>query len=382
MSEIEKLSFIQDYFYDGKEFDREQKEIEEPPIAEDCNCKLIRHNQSFSIGGGSSSPLVDNSFSQIWDKNSKAWGATSYIGASKYMQLWSYGKRIHSKGASIGVSGDNVSALYHTLEYNWFCTGNSGYPTEECGLNCQQDVNYTAMYDSRLTTDVELPSCFMCGDKGTEATAEDAAVLVIADNKGRSQVIGAGQGMVSSSFSKINNPEFYIGLGVLAFNVGMGIVAFTVPGAQVLAPAVINGTTNTIKTLIKTPAKFVNGSGGTEDKSLNFISQKGIHSLKPNTPTFIRLYSFGNIRVSGFTSWNNTARILSNGSIAGVIQGGTQKEPVCCSDLLGNWVTTSVPNAPKPLSSVKQDVGNFLNLYGIPYNQTELGFYSKNNCKK
>jgi hypothetical protein len=383
INEIEKLSFIQEYFYDNEPLQREEH-IETPPSStEGCNCKVIRHNQSFSIGGGSNSPVADNSFSQVWDKNSRAWGATSYVGAAKYMQLWSYGKRIHSRGATIGFNGQTKSALFHTLEYNWFCTGSAGYPSTECGDNCEKDINYTARYDTQLTTQVDLPSCFMCGDKGTVATAEDAAILVIGDHKGKVDILDGGQAMAQSNYSKINNPDFAIAIGAIALDVVIGAVAFCVPGlGPALLPSLIADVTPKIKTAIKTPAKFISGNGGTKDEPSTLINQKGIYPLKPNTPTYFRLYSFGNLNVNGFTSWNNTARIVSDGNIAGAIWGGTPKDPACCSDQLGNWVATSISGAPMNLQGIKQDISNFMNLQNIPYNQTEAGFYVKsNNCK-
>jgi hypothetical protein len=384
LNEIEKLGFIQEYFYEGESLVRGSTS-EMPPPTEGCNCKVIRHNQSLSIGGGSNSPQVSNS-QQIFDKETKVWSTTSYNGAAKYMQAWSQGKRTHSKSLFVGSKGGSISPTYFTMEYNWLCTNASGHPSADCAGLCSKDINFTARYDTKLTAATSTSgSCLGCGSRGADAVAEDGAIFVIGDQKGGVKVIAdAGQVAASSTCGKIINPDFYISLVDIASTVAKGTIAFSKSDSVGLAalPDLINDILPQIKTLIGTPPSFPRGNCELSEKTDALIESKGTYSLTPNSPTYFRLYSFGNVRASGFTKWNSDARILSDGNLGGVFPGGKLDDKTCCTDEIGNWVIASHPGAIMELPSVKQDMSNFMNLHGILYNQTEVGAVVKNKCKK
>lgn len=385
LNEVEKLSFIQEYFYEGVPFERGVVS-EMPPPTEGCNCKVIRHNQSLSVGGGSNSPQVSSSYGQVFDKNTKTWGTTSYNGAAKYMQAWSHGKRTHSKSIFIGSKGGSISPTYFALEYNWLCTNATGHPSKDCAGLCSKDVNYTARYDTRLSAATSTSgSCLGCGSRGADAVAEDGAVFVIGDQKGGvKSIAGAGLTNVSSTCGKIVNPDFYVSLLDIASTVAKGTIAFSKSDSTGLAalPDLINDILPQIKTLIGTPPSFSRGNCEYVDQPYTFVDQKGIYTLTPNSPTYFRLYSFGNVRASGFTKWNSDARVLSDGNLGGVFPGGKLDDKTCCTDEVGNWVIASHPGAIMELPSAKQDISNFMNLQGVLYNQTEVGAVVKNKCKK
>lgn len=394
---FQKLSFIQKYFFKGSSFSPNLANHLFPPKPTEntsaCNCELvIRAVKQLSPGlrkptindNGNYDPAIDNSFKQDWNSKSKFWTASAMKGPAKYLQLWSQGRKISGKTVKwSSIDQSNVNAPnYAEISYNWLCTNQSGFPSENC--NCSKEVELTYRYDTRLNTDATLPTCFLCGNKGTAIAVEDHSVLVAFDKFGNREVLDRGMALTSTNCSVDWNPDFLVNYLGIAGEIakGVAVIESSDPAVQAkLLPQIVDNLVTQLQKIVKTPIRNVAACAATQI-SPTLMDGKRVKVLQANKPLYLRLYSFSAMNMYGYTSWINTGRILSDFNLAGSIYGGIpDNQPAhCCSDAMASWTNATVPDAPKNSSELMAELAGFFFLHNQGFDHTEYGHSSKKIC--
>jgi hypothetical protein len=372
VSAHEKLSFIQQYF-DKEPIAEEDADIEQNlasigganTTSMACACKVVLVNSTQIVipfdgvySDGSTVPRVTALNGWTVDGNSSFWHVTSTRGAAKYQQLRQEGKREHSREAFLQNAKDATSSIFGQLQYSLVCADGFELP-KDCGCEKILDVSYR--YDTKLRASSTINSCFLCGSKGSNSSAEDWAVAVVYDEvNNASTVLGASKAFVISECSKTVNKDWWLNIVDIAGTIGKGILLRNNIDTNTLkATNLVTDLTTQIKSLITTP--YFSKVGCTSgEKSGNLLDGQRRLALLPNQPLRVNLFSFSNLSVSGFTSWSNITEILSDYHLAGVVRNSLKEPAVeCCTDKFANWVLGYVPGSPLEAPSLKQTIGSF-----------------------
>ena len=295
----EKLSFLQRYFFKGSSFSQNLANQFFPPKPTDnsaaCNCELVirsfelltpGNRLPITVSKGNYDPVVDLTFKKDWDSKSKFWTASAMKGPAKYLQLWSQGRRISGKTvtwSSIGPT-NAIAPNYAEISYNWLCTNQSGYPSENC--NCSKEIELTYRYDTRLNTDATLPHCSLCGNKGTAITAEDHAVLVAFDKSGNREVLDKGDASTTTNCHSNWNTDFLVNYLGIAGEIAKGVVVIEAsdPATQTSQlPKIFDDLVKQLQKIVKTPIKNVAACGATQI-SPTLMDGKRVKMLQANKP--------------------------------------------------------------------------------------------------
>ncbi|ASZ11115.1 hypothetical protein KTO58_19655 [Chitinophaga pendula] len=404
ISYYEKLSFVQEYLWDGQPFPanidfvrggkviyyvtdaaffidiKKLLEYWDKIYKSKCNCKVINVDATVSPNAGYVQPNGTvypgyQSYIEYNNSNSyKAWAGYSRLGAARYEQAWQEGK--NSGGKQLIFGGDPsyaVTPYYGRIWYNWICTNASGYPSSVCACP-PKDIHITYRYDTELRSNLSnMP--WGLQSKGANAHVEDWAILTSVDGAGNLTVLGANKASVDQSYNTSINGAFV--KGVLDIVVAI-VSAYVTQGASIATsiPSIVNG----INTLITTPLNNTQGDQGDLAQWYTLLDGQKKLQLTVNNPMRINLYSSGAIRLSGFTKWHNTGRIVSGYNLAAFVYcGKPDNAPSYCSSNGGAaWVMGTL--VPANLGGLKADVNTFYNQLGYyEYPYTEAGA-KKVNC--
>ncbi len=417
----EKLSFWQDIAFKDASFSDNLPfgEYPQPDMAassgSDCKCMLLLTLPSFSPGiknplesvdiptpdgfvpvysGSIEGETLIDFVTQNWTDDPDKGGFSHILqgrGAARRQYNFAMGRKLHTRLTELSVGGDDdQSTFYSQISIMWFCFGNL-FHFADCG--CKKDINYTAKYNTRLNTKMELPSCFWCGSKKGMSKAEDWSVLTLTTQTGDMSVLAAGRGVVDSECEQVWNADFFKQVVDIAADVAVALVggsSGTDWASQI--PDIADG----INGLLETPIQNVTGCSN-KDVSAALIDKKGIISLTPNLGHYLTLYSMGNTHVQGTTSWEGNSYIRSDFNLAVAVPWGyvgDQSED-CCSHGLSSWVIANVPpltlditsppvtianDSPANIEALKDDIETWLTLHLLGYNNTEYGALIKLSC--
>lgn len=420
----EKLSFWQDIafkdapFGDNLPFGEYPQPNEVHGSGSECACMLLLTLPQFSPGirididpwvdiptpdgfvpvysGSIGAHTTPYSF-QYWTDNPDKGGYLPILqgkGAARRQMNIARGRKMHTRLAELSVGDDGSQSPYYAqISIMWFCFGN-GFHFADCG--CKKDINYTAKYNTRLNSKMELPSCWLCGSKKGMSKAEDWSVLTLATQAGDVSVLAAGRGVVDSECEQTWNTDFFKQVVDIAADIAVVLVGAASGTGGVSWTTQIPNIADGINGLLETPIQNVTGCSQKEAVAA-LINKKGIINLVPNLGHYLTLYSMGNTHVQGTTSWEGSSLIRSEFNLAVAIPWGytgNQSED-CCSHGLSSWVIADVPaltltmgtstvtitgDSPTNIEALKDDIETWLTLHLLGYNNTEYGALVKLSC--
>lgn len=420
----EKLSFWQDIAFQDEGFDANLPQNDYPPAPKqaqaggDCICLLLLTEPFFAPGSHNNTaaptdiPVPDGSIAVNngfigWDEtvnNSGEWvdddpshgGYSRSLhgkGAARRQLNDANGRKIHSRESQLNVSGTDISPYYAQIKLNWYCFTDLWH-FDNCG--CKKDISYTAKYNTRLRTKMELPSCFLCGDKRGLSKAEDWSLLTLHSQAGNVEVLSAGHSIIGSKCKQDWNPDFFINI----IDIASGVATALLSGGELSDWAVqVNTIAEEIQTLIQTPVQTA-GDCEVIDQQVALIHEDGIITIEPNMPYYLTLFSMGNTSVKGATSWDGYAYISSDFRLGIAIPYGyyNDQPETCCTYGLSSWVMANferipvmtssgvwgtIPDpyrSPTNLEAMMDDIKSFFDIYMLGFNYTEYGAMWKKAC--
>lgn len=280
-----------------------------------------------------------------------------------------------------GAAESNASPFYASIGFNLFCTN---YPTQiPSDCECDKGLPLVASYTTKLNTSTSTNGCFWCwGNRGAVAAVEDWAIVIEHNVKtGEIIPLSAGKGAAISECSSTINTDFFVKIVDVAKNIfelsqlqePSGGLLGTV--SQIQKQQIINNLANSITGIIQTPP--INRiSCGSNEKTLSLFDYRGWRILKANTPTFYRIFSASALRSSGYTAWSSNARIISQFTLGGVLQMGTNPgQEFCCSSPIANWVSFTTPDLPSNRPTLQSLLGFYWPQAGTtPVVNTDFGY--------
>lgn len=404
----EKFNFVQEYFFndtllDISDFLNGIYPKNNDLVSVECYCKMLLASTSFASGypryqnprtapppypvpygynGYIDSRVVE--VDEYWDASDhddgKYFNNGYYKSAAKHMDNFTWGRRTSSKERTFvsgftGNTGSAGSPNYAAIQLNWFCVDPSQRNRKvDCG--CEKTVYYRGRYNVRLRSQVELPSCFLCGNKGSRAKAEDYAVMSLFDLDDNYEILAAGRGTVASENHKTYNADWFIELAEVAISLYFAL------NGDAITQILLNDLVGDISNLLTTNV-FFRGTSDSHDETASLIQKNGTFTLQSNSPTFISLHSYGYTEVAGHTSWSSRAGIVSDFSLAVALEPFLEEgqEDKCCSDGVGAWFLASFPEAHVPDLTHIFNVGNFLFSHHLPYDETSFGvMWEETDC--
>ncbi len=366
-----------------------------PPVSTTCNCHVMTDGGSIATpnrGVIASTGIINPVDSQfhIDLKPGDTFIDVIQKGASKY-----FGLRMDERDGKSGYEINNLltpddpnessfSPNTSSIQFFLACSNGLRLP-EDCP--CTRTIDYRYEYSTNLRAYNGVKWSFF--STGSEATAEDMAMTVIYSSKdNETEVLSAGQAMVSRGCGNSWNPDFWVEILDIAELTAAFLVQenfntdTTTMDSTSLANylEVLPQLVDELQNLLTTSFRDVQGGGCDEFVSTapggRILNQgNGMKLLRPNETIVVSTYSYSHLEVRGWGGWTPSAAVASDYFLAGVVQSevGQGIPDECCSDKFGTHTlgaSRSQSNADVPLASpnntgsLLQKVGFFLQPFG------------------
>lgn len=398
---IEKLSFVQVYFFDNEPFinagDSEELSDWYAPMPANlgggclplfsktggCECKVITRGEarpspgSRNFSTGTVTPTI-RQFAARQPGPDRTFVDRVYAGAAKFVSIrqdeTAGGMNYELSNLQGSDDAGAVTTLASDVEFYLGCIRGGSFNTNLSeGCDCEKKLTVDYEYASRYHVMADRRFCFC--STGAGAQAEDMTVLVARNtNTGDITTIDAGNFGVGQSCNSSWNPQFWVQM----LNVASPIAQFYVQsqtgtGTPNSIQNGVNQLSQGLQNLLTTPFLNVNCSGSSTQTEQVLISGSTNLVLAPNNGIRVSMFNSYYLRTTGYGNYEAEAGIASDYFLIGVVTNPPTFEDECCADKFGAYVVGSLSNpangdikidAPFDIESRKEDVGSTMARFG------------------
>ncbi|MAT54555.1 MAG: hypothetical protein CMN32_08730 [Saprospirales bacterium] len=372
VSQYEKLSFFQQYYFLGQKFQTDDGLMLPPPpnrtTNDGCHCIFVFNTTQNATPGtllpdGTILAKNKDSGGKIdLPGNAHYWWASSTKGAAKWNAIqsegWKAGSDEHELNSKV-INNINSSPYIGQVGFNLLCTNYANLPRE-----CDREKKLLLYY--RYDTEVLAYATRHTGgisEKKSKAASQDLAVVTL--SKGGSdnvQVLAAGDVRAEAECNWQVNSQFWVNLIDLAVPIAQFFINDNSSGLQTL----IENLSTQLSELVTTP--FLAQSQCNANATVEATLADG-HDIEvtfhPNEAAHLQVMSFSNLMCGGKRSWFSWANVNSNFYAAGIVPGGLigEGQNHCCTQKIGSWVLASV-DGPLSTEETSAKLGYFFGLQG------------------
>lgn len=380
----EKTAILQDFYFKGHPMPNNLKgaipsKVAISSLINTCECGLVMSRATKEQLGTRNGNIIDPEISPnkttTFGRRGEVWKASSSHGPARYVEIIQDSKREKDNVTYSDKNDWSVSnSIFASLRYHLYCERIVGQTPTNC--TCERPVLVKWSYNSEVLAEAQEFAKIYNARAG--AVADDAAIVTMINEKTDQIDVLAASGWRASSECQVTmNPDFLtntLNAGEAIFkNFSKVKVCAAATAANPIAGAGCQIITSIIKkqkeddmikkikTLIQTPIRLPSNCD-VQTKAGGFSGGTFI-TLRVGEPVEIMLSSLGQLDVLGKRTWKSRARILSNYSLAGVVQSGVMPgKPHCCTRAIADWTLASVPDAPVSISSLLTNVGTDIRL--------------------